>query len=472
MANMITDLLERQRRRGNLNKDAIVNQRESVGHSNLTLQGFYSGAKTITEDQIYGIPAAFAALEIITSAVGQLPINLYVKEEGKEDYTSLVDDPRVKMLNVDANEILSGVDFKKRMVKDILLHGAFKAVVERDNNGAPTNIYPLDMEKLSTTVYSEDGYKFFGVSSLLSGGQNSDFYDELLFTVLRNTNDGIIGRGVIEGNEETFILAMRQLEYESNLVGNGAIPTGLLKTTEKNPKDSTLERLRQGFQSLYSGSKNSGKTIVLPGDLDYQSLSLNPDDLQLTAGKKSVISDIARIFNIPESMINSAANKYDSTEQNNLWFLTYTLSPMLKAIETSLNRNFLTEEERAEGFEFKFETSEVLRVTPSEQLNNVRQEFEAGIISNYEAKRKLREKILDGEPEYYKQTTGSVMYIPSEALVINPNSGQIMNIENGEIIGEGFDGSQAVDQTLEDNTDKVDNQDVSNDSTENAQSES
>ena len=444
---MITDLLERQRKRGNLNKNAIVNQRESIGHSNLTLQGYYSGAKKITEDQIYGIPAAFAALEIITSAVGQLPINLYVKEEDKKDYTSLNDDPRIKLLNTNANEILSGVDFKKRMVKDILLHGSFKAVIERDEEGNPTGIYPLDMEKLSTTVYSDDGYKFFGVSTLLSMGQNSDFYDELLFTVLRNNNDGIIGRGVIEGNEDIFTLAMQQLEYESNLVGNGAIPTGLLKTTEKNPKDSTLERLRQGFQSLYSGSKNSGKTIVLPGDLDYQSLSLNPDDLQLTAGKKGVISDIARIFNIPESMINSAANKYDSTEQNNLWFLTYTLSPLLSSIEIALNRNFLTKEERDAGFEYKFDTSSVSRITPTELQKNVTDAFNNGVITNIAAKRKLNETILPDEPEYYKLTTGSVMYMPETDRIINPNLGQIMDYKTGRVVGDGYGAGGASDTT-------------------------
>lgn len=444
-------------------KDAMV-EKKSYGAGNTTLEGFYSGRKSLSEKDILSIPAASAAMEIITNSVSHLPVQLLHNVDTKAGKEPIDDDNRLYLINQQPNPTLDGADLKKRMIKDILLYGSSKNYIKYADNGVTIlGIFPLDMEKLTTTVYSDNGYEFYGIDSLTSTNGITDFYDELLFSVLKNTNNGIIGRGVIEGNEDTFLLALRQSEYESNLIGNGAMPTGMLTTEQKNMDDSRLDKMRRSFASLYAGTKNTGKTIVLGGDLKYQSLSLNPDDLQLTAGKKSVISDIARIFNIPESMINSAANKYDSTEQNNLWFLTYTLSPLLISIENALNRNFLTQEERDSGYEFRFDTTQVSRITPTENQQNTIAAYNAGIITNISAKRKIGEKIIPGEPESYKFTTGSVIYIPEKNQYINPNTGEIMNGDTGGVIG-GFSNTAKNNDNNKKGDNTVDEQDTNGDS--------
>ena len=162
-------------------------------------------------------------------------------------------------------------------------------------------------------------------------------------------------------------------------------------------------------------------------------------------------------------MINSAANKYDSTEQNNLWFLTYTLSPLLISIENALNRNFLTQEERDSGYEFRFDTTQVSRITPTENQKNTIDAYNAGIITNISAKRKIGEKIIPGEPESYKFTTGSVIYIPENNQYINPNTGEIMNGDTGEVIG-GFSNTTKNNDNNKKGDNTVDEQDTNGDS--------
>jgi len=425
--------------------DAVVDQR-TYGSGAMTMDGFYSGRKVLTEADILSIPAAAASIEIITNAISDLPVQLLENVDTKQGKEAVDSDYRVDMINDSPNNILTGADFKKRMVKDVILYGSSKNYVKYNPDGTINGIFPLDMEKLTTTVYSNNGYEFYAIDTLMTNTGTTDFYDELLLTILKNTNDGIIGRGVIENNADIFTLALRQAEYESNLIGNGAMPTGILTSDQRVNSEKITNSIKDAFKKMYSGSKNVGKTLFLPADLKYQPVSLSPDKLELTTGKKSVISDISRIFNIPESMINSAANKYDSTEQNNLWFLTYTLAPLLTSIETALNKNLLTNEERNQGMEFKFDTSSISRITPTEKQANVISAFSQGIITNITAKREINEKIMPGETEYYKQTTGSVMYIPEKNIIVNPNTGQIMNIDSGEIINSGFD------STPDDNT--------------------
>lgn len=437
-------------------KNAQVAQQQYGANSGVTtVQGFVSGKKSLSEKDIISIPAARAAIEIITNAVSNLPIKLARNVDTKQGKEFIDDDYRLIKLNESPNPTLSGSNFKKRMIKDMLLYGSSKNYVTYNDDGTIESIFPLDMEKLTTTVYSENGYEYYGIDTLMTNTGTTEFYDELLFTVLKDTDDGIIGKGVIEGNEDTFSLAIKQLQYESSLVGNGAMPTGMLTYDKQSVKDTILQKLSENFNNLYSGSKNVGKTIVVGGDMKYQALSLNPDNLQLTAGKKSVIADIARIFNIPESMINASANKYNSIEQNNLWFLTYTLAPLLSSIEISLNRNFLTDEEKQQGFEYQFDTSSVSRITPTELQKNVLDAFKGGLLSNIAARRKIGETVDEDEQEYFNLSTGTVLYIPESDRIINPNMGQIMDYETGEVLGEGYEsGGDKLDKPLDEKADK------------------
>ena len=57
-------------------------------------------------------------------------------------------------------------------------------------------------------------------------------------------------------------------------------------------------------------------------------------------------SEIARLFNVPESMINSNLNKYNSNAAENLHFLQYTLSPIISAFESALDKSLLLESEK------------------------------------------------------------------------------------------------------------------------------
>lgn len=441
------------------NKEAMV-EKKSYGAQATTLEGFYSGNKKLTEDDILSIPAARNSIEIIGNAFSQMPINLFHNVDSKAGKEIVDDDYRLDLLNTQPNATLDAFSFKRRMAKDMLLYGASKNYIEYNPDGTIKALYPLDMTKLTTTVYSQNGYEYYGIDTLLGNNGATDFYDEMLFSAVRDTNNGIVGRGVIEGNEDTFQLAIRQSEYESNLVGNGAMPTGMVTSEEgKNFTDKVIPSLRQSFKQLYSGSKNAGKTVFLPGGLKYQPLSLNPDDLQLTAGKKSVISDIARIFNIPESMINSAANKYDSAEQNNTWYLNHTLAPFITSIEIAMNRAFLTEEERKAGYEFKFDTSYAIRMSYTDTLTNATNAFKSGLMSNISARRKIGEKIASDETEFFNFTTGSVMYKPESGEIVNPNTGQMMDFETGELLSQGFDNKDSGSSNKSQEENNVQNED-------------
>lgn len=189
--------------------------------------------------------------------------------------------------------------------------------------------------------------------------------------------------------------------------------------------EPSIKRLRESWNALYTGSTNAGKTVVLEEGLDYQALSLSPNDMQMNEVNKMLVSEICRVFNIPESLINANANKYASNEANNITFLQTCLSPIITAIESSLNKNLLSKQEKMSGFYFRFDTSEILRTTEAEKINAVSAGLKNGVYSFNEARAKL--DLAKSDKDYFVLSLGNVLRSESGELTILNVSKEMTN---------------------------------------------
>jgi HK97 family phage portal protein len=172
------------------------------------------------------------------------------------------------------------------------------------------------------------------------------------------------------------------------LYERGALPLGLLKTSGRL-NETQANSLRDSWARLYGGVKNSAKTVVLQEGMEYQALSMNPVEIQMTETKLVTSSEICKLFNVPESMISTAANKYGSIEQNQLHFLKHTLAPIITAFESAMDRALLLESEKDNGYFFRFDTSEIVRTTEQERVASTVAAVQGGIFTINEARAKF-----------------------------------------------------------------------------------
>lgn len=403
---------------------------EPISYSNLMISSFFGSGISVTEEEAMKIPSFSAAIELISSSIAQLPVYLY-KENEKGEVVK-VPDKRIFLLNNEPNETITGYNFKKNLVKEYLLYGASYTKIEKFRNDVIA-LYTLPIKEVNIAKYKKDGYKYTAKISLSSTPSNSFFLDEII-SFLRESEDGITSKGILEQNADVLRLALDELDYSTNILKNGALPIGVLKASAKLT-EAAINRLRSGFERLYGGSKKAGKTLILEEGLDYQPISMKPNELDLTNSKKNTISEIARIVNLPESLINSSANKYASNEQNNIHFLQYCLSPIITSIESSLDKSLLLETEKQEGYYFRFDTSEVLRTTEKEKIENAVRSMEKGLTSINEARSKLDLPSLD--VDYYTWSLGSIFYNPVTGEMTIPNMGTTINPETPSPLGEG-----------------------------------
>ena len=413
-------------------KQEDVSAEQEVNYGRTSIESFFGSSSGISEEEAMQIPAVSASIDLITGAIAQMDFYLVKKDEKTGESIRKVNDPRLILLNREPNDEMDAYTFKKAMTRDFLFHGTSNSVVERNLNEV-SGLYLLPTDQISVQSYVHNGYKRYSETTLQNGNGVHKFSNHQLLTVLRNSKDGFIGQGILNQNEQVLRMALDETKYAANILKNGSLPLSVLRA-DKKLSSAAFANLKSSWSDLYQGVDKAGKTVILEEGLDYKPISLNPNDLQLTESKKSTISEIARILNMPESMINSSAAKYGSNERDNIAFLQYCISPIVKSIEGAVNKALLLEEEKLEGYEFKIDASKLLRMTRKERAEAISQEFNGGLISFWEARGEL-DKADKTREDYFKMTLGTVMYKYEDDEMVIPNtmqSGAVVTAKTNE----------------------------------------
>lgn len=391
-------------------------------------------SQDVTEKTVLTIPTASDCVDKITGSIAQLPIYLYKEDAHTGEVHKITDDHRLFLLNNEPNEHLSAYDYKKQLVKDYLLHGHSYTYIEKSGLEVQS-LYPLPIEDIEVKkLIKSKGFNY--TSSVVYKVKHEDSDDTIeqvfkpmeLLSVLRNTKDGVRGHGVLAQGKQTFELALNENEYTANILNKGALPLGILET-DGRLTEPTAKRLRTSWESIYGGAKNSGKTVILEEGLKYKPLSLSPKDLGLQEGRKISSEEICKLFTVPPSLVLGEKG-YGNAEQDNLHFLKYCLSPIISCIEHQFDRSLLLEDEKLDGYYFRFDITEMLRTTEKEMYGSVELGMKNGILSINEGRAKLDLPPL--EKDFVMMNLGNIFYDKNSGEFIVPNTGQNMSSSDGE----------------------------------------
>ena len=378
---------------------------------------------SVSEDSVLKIPSANCCLEIITGSIATLDVELY-KRNIDGDIEKVLGDKRLFLLNNEPNEIQSAYNFKKALAKDFILQGKAFTKVEWSKNEVQ-ELHNLPATRVTLNKYY-DGYKTkYNVKYQAEGG-GFDFDADEVMCMFKDSANGIDSVGLLTTGRDIFKIALAELQYSENVMSNGALPIGILSTTGRLSKEA-VTKLRNSWQNLYSrGSKTAASTVVLEEGMKYEPISLSPQALDLSGARKTTTAEVARLFNVPLSLVDASANKYNSLVQNNLHYLQYCLFPIITAMENAFNKYLLLEDEKQEYF-FKFNTSAVLQSTDQEKFEALNTAVSSGLLSVNEARNKLNMNALDNN--FFKWTLGAVLYNPENDDVVIPNLGMATTLE-------------------------------------------
>ncbi|MCX7903272.1 MAG: phage portal protein [Caloramator sp.] len=370
----------------------------------------------ISKEQALNIPAVASCVEIISNTVASLPIKLYKEGEGRVEE---VKDERVNLLNDDTKDTLDGFQFKKALVEDYLLKGSAYAYINRYRNKVKSLHY-VENEKVAINIGIDPIFKDYDI--LVNGAIYKDYE---FIKITRKTKDGVTGKGIIAENNEALAVAYNSLVFENILLKTGGNKKGFLKSQGRLSKEA-IDELKQAWNNLYKN--NTESVVVLNNGLEFQEASSTSVELQLNENKRTNAIEICKIFNVPPSLLEGKAKE---EEYNN--FIKIAILPILKAIETALNKDLLLPSEKG-SFYFAFDTKELLKGDIEKRFRAYEIGVRNGILQIDEVR--YMEDLKPLELDFIKLGLQDVLYNPKTKEIYTPNTNQKTNISLPEIGGE------------------------------------
>ena len=287
------------------------------------LSSIFSGYRLDAEST--SLAAFFAATELISNSVAQLPILV------KRDKTIDFDHP----INYLFKEgLISKFNFMKMLISDVILHGNGYAYIERAADGTPINLRYCEHGSVAINYNKLKQEIYYQIPSVKRG--KIEPID--VIHLYKNSNDGVLGIPVATYANGVLKLAQATDKSASKYYSSGCALQGAL--TIKGARKGAKEQARQAFQETH-GDRGSG-LVILDDDMSYTPISSNANDSQMLEARTFNVREIARYFNINPILLgdNSGAS-FSSIEAANLEFVTHTLQPYITMVEDEFNRKLV-----------------------------------------------------------------------------------------------------------------------------------
>ena len=295
----------------------------------------------VDETRAMQTSAVYACVRLISETVASLPCCLFKRE--KNDQIKAVEHPLFEVLHDMPNGEMTSFTFRECMMASLLLYGNAYARIIRDKAGHCSELWYLkpqcmqverDMNtKRIKYTYSDDV-------------QNKTivYKPEQIFHIVGLSYDGVKGMSPIDQARESIGLALATEEYGARFFGNGARPGGVLEHPGvlKDP-----EKLRESWNKVYQGTKNSNKVAVLEEGMKYHEIGLSPEASQFLQTRKYQLNEICRIFRVPPHMVGDLERStFSNIEHQSIDFVTHTIRPWLVRWEQAMYKCLLDESER------------------------------------------------------------------------------------------------------------------------------
>lgn len=299
--------------------------------------------------------AVYACVKILSETVASLPLHLYKK--GKGGKHELADQhPLNACLYELPNEEMTSFEFRESMMSSLLLWGnAYARIIRRQ--GHVTELWYLKPHLMTVERDSvTDKIKYTYSDDVTN--ETYVYRPDQVFHVKGLSFDGVKGISPIAQAREAIGLSLATEEYGAKFFGNGARPGGVLEHPGilKDP-----EKLRESWNKVYQGTRNSHKVAVLEEGMKYHTIGIAPEDAQFLETRKYQLNEICRIFRVPPHLVGDLDRAtFSNIEHQSIEFVQHTIRPWLVRWEQEISRSLLDEKERLLYFA-KFNVDGLLR---------------------------------------------------------------------------------------------------------------
>ena len=385
-------------------------------HSNFLASANIFGNTTsgvnVSEKSSIGLTAVWAAVRLLSETIASLPINVYKIDKNNSKFIDYPN-PLNTLISRSPSPQYTRYNFIETMMTNLLLWGNAYAHIVRNGGARAVELRIIPPEIVEPFKSEDDGLIYYKIkdSNILASKE--------ILHIVGLSFDGVKGQSPIQACQQALGIGMASQQFGANFFGRGANLSGVLEHPARL-SDDAANRLRDSWNSRFSGIQNSHQTAILEEGVKFKPIGMPLADAQFIETRRFSVEEIARIYRVPNHLINDLSkSSFNNIEQQSLEFSKFSLSPYLVSWEEELNRKLLPERELKTHF-FKFSTRELLRSDATSRADYYTKLFNIGVLSIND--------IRDQE-DLNKIENGDKHFIPLNLGDINNNNN---NDNNGE----------------------------------------
>ena len=364
--------------------------------------GATASGETVTADSALRQPIVWACVRVIAEDVASLPLKVYGRRDdgGREEITT---HPVARLLHTEPNVEMSPFTFMETLTSHVLLYGNAYVEIERNGAGHPVALWPLIPERMTVLIIDgEITYEYRG-----AGLGSVQFTRDKIIHVKGLGSDGVMGYSPIAYARETIGMAKAMEKSGGSFFANSSRPSGVLSHPGRLTEDAS-RRLRQSWDTVHTGSANTGRTAVLEEGMKWQTLSIPNQDSQWLEARQFALQDICRIYRVPPHLVQDLSRAtFSNIESQQIAYLQHTLMPWLRRWEQELTRKLLPGLNGSMYVEFLSDA--VLRGNTTERFDAYKTARETGWLSINEIRRRENLNPIDGGDGYIQPLNFSVV---------------------------------------------------------------
>jgi len=245
--------------------------------------------------------------------------------------------------------------------------------ITRDQSGRIMNLQVLN--PLDVTINSKDDGTVESYKVASSAKERSLRPDRIQHLSLLRVPGTHYGLGPIQAAKREIKGAIDTRDYSSNWFEESGIPSGVLKSDQVLAPDQATAA--KNAWNATAGAKNG--VAVLGQGLSYAPIFLSPSDAQFIESQNFNVTQVARLFGVPSSLMLADAGgssmTYQNVEQDWIGYIRFSLMSYLIEVEQGLTSLL------PRGQEAHFNIEALLRSDTLTRYNAHKLGIEAGFLT-------------------------------------------------------------------------------------------
>lgn len=338
--------------RGMVKPKASASLEEMLRHGSDTASG-----AVVTMESAMKVAVAWRCIQVISGAIGSMPFDIVRRADEHRRYVA-AGHPLRQVLTVRPNKWQTPREFRQMLQAHLLLRGnGYARKVYTGKN--VTALLPLHPDRVQPKQLPDMSMQY-QVST--SNGQSIILPQNEIMHLRGMTLDGVTGLSPLTYMREALGLSLQGEKAAAKAMKNGTFAPGTLNHPNKLSQESR-QNLKATWDTRSSGVDNAGSTPLLEEGLEYKVVGFSAADMQFLEMRAFQRNDVAMFFGTPAHIVGipgAASNWGTGIEQQQIGFVTFTLTDWLNVWEETINRDLLNDNDKGD-LSAKFYTNGLLR---------------------------------------------------------------------------------------------------------------